>query len=66
MGIDPSTGAIKQYLNHIEDSNSPNFFETLGLSYTGVVDGHNLKELINTFEKAKLKEGPQLIHIRTV
>jgi 1-deoxy-D-xylulose-5-phosphate synthase len=66
MGIDPSTGAIKQYLNHMEDSNSPNFFETLGLSYTGVVDGHNLKELINTFEKAKLKEGPQLIHIRTV
>ena len=66
MGIDPSTGSLKQYLNQIEDLNYPNFFESLGLAYTGVIDGHNLKELITVFKDAKSKEGPQLIHIRTI
>ena len=66
MGIDPSTGSLKQYLNQIEDLDHPNFFESLGLAYTGVVDGHNLEELITAFEDAKSKKGPQLIHIRTI
>ena len=66
MGIDPSTGSLKQYLNQIEDLNYPNFFESLGLAYTGVIDGHNLEELITVFQDAKLKKGPQLIHIRTI
>lgn len=66
MGIDPSTGSLKQYLNQIEDLNYPNFFESLGLAYTGVIDGHNLEELITTFQDAKSKKGPQLIHIRTI
>ena len=66
MGIDPSTGSLKQYLNQIEDLNYPNFFESLGLAYTGVIDGHNLKELITVFQDAKSKKGPQLIHIRTI
>ena len=66
MGIDPSTGSLKQYLNQIEDLNHPNFFESLGLAYTGVVDGHNLQDLITAFHDAKSKMGPQLIHIRTI
>ena len=66
MGIDPSTGSLKQYLNQIEDLNYPNFFESLGFAYTGVIDGHNLKELITVFQDAKSKKGPQLIHIRTI
>jgi len=66
MGIDPSTGSLKQYLNQIENLDHPNFFESLGLAYTGVIDGHNLEELITTFQDAKSKKGPQLIHIRTI
>ena len=66
MGIDPSTGSLKQYLNQIEDLNHPNFFESLGLAYTGVVDGHNLEDLITAFQDAKSKKGPHLIHIRTI
>jgi 1-deoxy-D-xylulose-5-phosphate synthase len=66
MGIDPSTGSLKQYLNQIEDLDHPNFFESLGLAYTGVIDGHNLEELITAFQDAKSKKGPQLIHIRTI
>ena len=66
MGIDPSTGSLKQYLNQIEDLNDPNFFESLGIAYTGVIDGHNLEALITAFQDAKSKKGPQLIHIRTI
>lgn len=66
MGIDPSTGSLKQYLNQIEDLNHPNFFESLGIAYTGVIDGHNLEALITAFQDAKSKKGPQLIHIRTI
>jgi len=66
MGIDPSTGSLKQYLNQIEDLEHPNFFESLGLSYTGVIDGHNLGDLITAFQEAKSNNGPQLIHIRTI
>ena len=66
MGIDPSTGSLKQYLNQIEDLDHPNFFESLGLSYTGVIDGHNLGDLITAFKEAKSNNGPQLIHIRTI
>ena len=66
MGIDPSTGSLKQYLNQIEDLDHPNFFESLGLSYTGVIDGHNLGDLITAFQEAKSNNGPQLIHIRTI
>lgn len=66
MGIDPSTGSLKQYLNQIEDLDHPNFFESLGLAYTGVIDGHHLEELITVFQDAKSKKGPQLIHIRTI
>ena len=66
MGIDPSTGSLKQYLNQIGDLDHPNFFESLGLSYTGVIDGHNLGDLITAFQEAKSNNGPQLIHIRTI
>lgn len=39
--------------------------ENLGFKYFGVIDGHNLKELISIFEKAKEIEGPVFIHVKT-
>ena len=39
--------------------------EDLGFKYFGVIDGHNLEELIETFEKAKDLEGPIFVHIKT-
>lgn len=41
------------------------FFEELGLTYFGPVDGHNLKSLCDILEQAKLNDGPSLIHVKT-
>lgn len=40
-------------------------FEELGFTYIGPLDGHNISELINNFQKADLIEGPVLIHVNT-
>jgi len=36
-------------------------FEELGFTYMGPVDGHNLEELIATFEQAHQHTGPVLV-----
>ncbi len=40
-------------------------FRDLGFKYFGPVDGHNIKELQNTFNKAKLLDTPVLIQVNT-
>ena len=40
-------------------------FEELGFRYFGPVDGHDIKEMCETFELAKEAEGPVLIHVMT-
>ena len=37
-------------------------FEELGFRYIGPIDGHNLNDLINTFEKIKDIKSPLLLH----
>lgn len=41
------------------------FFEDMGITYLGPVDGHNLKELIRAFREAKKVKGPVLLHVLT-
>ena len=41
------------------------FFEELGFKYIGPVNGHDINELRKVFAKAKLVEGPVLIHAIT-
>ena len=40
-------------------------FEELGFTYIGPVDGHNIEELMATFEDAHKHEGPVLVHVAT-
>ena len=40
-------------------------FEDMGLTYLGPVDGHNIPQLIKTFQEAKRFEGPILVHVLT-
>jgi 1-deoxy-D-xylulose-5-phosphate synthase len=42
------------------------FFEDMGITYVGVLDGHNLAELEHTFEQALHLKGPVLVHVKTV
>ncbi|MBE7037351.1 MAG: 1-deoxy-D-xylulose-5-phosphate synthase [Ruminococcaceae bacterium] len=40
-------------------------FEDLGFKYLGIIDGHNLENLTDVFERAKQIDGPVLIHTFT-
>lgn len=41
------------------------FFEELGFSYFGPVDGHDLEELIEVLNNSRTIKGPKLIHVIT-
>lgn len=41
------------------------FFEELGFTYFGPVDGHNLKNLCDILAEAKKNDGPSIIHVQT-
>lgn len=41
-------------------------FEELGLEYIGPIDGHNLKEIINTLKLAKNTQKPIVVHAQTL
>jgi len=40
-------------------------FEDLGITYIGVVPGHDIRALRETFERALALEGPVIVHVRT-
>ncbi|MCR5220772.1 MAG: 1-deoxy-D-xylulose-5-phosphate synthase [bacterium] len=41
------------------------FFEALGFNYVGLLDGHNLDELLDTFANVARMSGPMLVHVAT-
>lgn len=43
-----------------------NFFEDMGVRYMGPIDGHNIAQLCDALEGAKLVHAPVLLHINTV
>lgn len=40
-------------------------FEDLGITYIGVVDGHDLRALLHNFRAALALKGPVIVHVRT-
>ncbi len=67
IGIDPSVGALKTYFAQLraEKSKNETFFSRLGIHYEGIIDGHNLNELLDIFEVLKHKKGVKLLHVVT-
>lgn len=43
-----------------------NFFEDMGVRYMGPIDGHNIPQLCEALEGAKLVNSPVLVHINTI
>lgn len=41
------------------------FFEDMGITYLGPVDGHQIKELCRALKEAKKVKGPVLVHVLT-
>lgn len=68
MGIDPNVGALKNYLTSVKkgmDAHQKNIFEALEFSYTGPIDGHDLKGLVSELNRLKKIQGPKLLHVIT-
>ena len=67
IGIDPSVGALKQYLTNVKNGTpiQDNIFEALNFDYSGPIDGHNIEEVILELERLKTIEGPKLLHVIT-
>ena len=41
------------------------YFEAIGITYIGIIDGHDINQLTEIFEAAKSMDGPVLIHTFT-
>ncbi len=68
IGIDPSVGALKNYLTKAKIGNKPkqdNIIEALNFSYEGPIDGHDLPKLIETLKRLQQQNGPRLLHVIT-
>ena len=67
IGIDPSVGALKNYLSNVKvnSKKTDNIFESLNFDYYGPIDGHSIDSLLTVFKKIKNKKGPKLIHVIT-
>ncbi len=67
IGIDPSVGALKQYLTNVKKGTQKqdNIFEALNFNYSGPVDGHDLPLLISELNRLKTVKGPKFLHIIT-
>lgn len=66
-GIEPGmVDAMRKTKSSIKQIIIPGMlFEDMGLTYLGPVDGHNIPQLIKTFQEAKRFEGPILVHVLT-
>lgn len=67
IGIDPSVGALKQYLTNVKSgiNNQDNIFEAFNFNYSGPIDGHDLPAIIEKLEALKTIDGPKILHVIT-
>ncbi|MQP52702.1 MULTISPECIES: 1-deoxy-D-xylulose-5-phosphate synthase [unclassified Flavobacterium] len=68
IGIDPSIGALKNYLTAVKEGKNPkqnNIIKSLNFDYSGPIDGHDLPKLISELERLKLVKGPKFLHVIT-
>lgn len=69
MSIAENQGGLYANLKLLRDTEGKaenNFFKALGFEYYYVADGHNIKKLVETFEKVKNTNHPTIIHIHTI
>ncbi len=67
IGIDPSVGALKQYLTNVKKGTQKqeNIFEALNFNYSGPIDGHDIYMVISELERLKSIKGPKFLHVIT-
>lgn len=68
MSIPENYGGLHNLLNELREKEGKcknNFFEALGIEYKFVRDGHNISDLMDTFESVKNTDHPVVIHCCT-
>ncbi|WP_369048516.1 1-deoxy-D-xylulose-5-phosphate synthase [Tenacibaculum sp. UWU-22] len=68
IGIDPSVGALKQYLTKVKKdkkSVNNNIISALNFDYSGPIDGHDIDKLLSELNRLKNITGPKFLHIIT-
>jgi len=68
IGIDPSIGALKNYLTTTKNGKNTtrdNIFEALNFEYFGPIDGHDLPRLICKLQRLNKTKGPKFLHVVT-
>lgn len=68
IGIDPSVGALKQYLTKVKTDKSlakNNIIQALNFDYSGPIDGHDFDRLLRELKRLKEIKGPKFLHVIT-
>jgi len=68
IGIDPSVGALKNYLTAVKEGKNPrknNMITSLNFDYSGPIDGHDIFAVIKELKRLKKVKGPKFLHIIT-
>ena len=68
IGIDPSVGALKNYLTAVKSGKNPkqnNMIKSLNFDYSGPIDGHDIVAVIKELKRLKNKTGPRFLHLIT-
>lgn len=67
IGIDPNQGALNRHLLELNAGVAgDNLFKSLGISYYGPYDGHDLDLLLRVFRQQAEITGPRVVHIKTI
>lgn len=64
--LSPEMKKLKEAIKRLAMPKVGAVIEELGFTYFGPIDGHNLSELIQTFNQAHKVKGPVLVHVATV
>src|SRR5215210_2470994 len=66
-GVGPTVRELSQRLRAsvVNFAQPGRLFEDLGITYIGLVPGHDLKALLSTFSQALELRGPVIVHVRT-
>lgn len=69
IGIDPSVGALKEYLTRVKTDKrlaaQNNIIKALNFNYSGPIDGHNFDEVLSELKRLKSVKGPKFLHVIT-
>ena len=70
IGIDPSVGALKEYLTKVKTDKKlaaqNNIIKALNFDYSGPIDGHDLEKVLSELKRLKSVKGPKFLHVITI